>query len=172
LGPHGASSTRIAPDVRAAGRSHFAGELSWDLLAEDLRALLDHLGLERAIIGGTSMGSGVALRFALRHPARCSRLILSAPLYPGARHGLDTAVRAALQAMNAVASRAPRERELVDAHDAIARLPHVVTAESGSNPVSLRRTSWGIRRGNPVQNRCAQPVLKRATVAPAFCPLG
>src|SRR5487761_1260031 len=42
----------------------------WDL-ADDLKGLLDHLEIERAVIGGMSQGGFVALRFALnpRHTA-------------------------------------------------------------------------------------------------------
>jgi pimeloyl-ACP methyl ester carboxylesterase len=47
----------------------------WDL-ADDLKGLLDHLGIERAVIGGMSQGGFVALRFALRYPERVSALLL------------------------------------------------------------------------------------------------
>jgi len=47
----------------------------WDL-ADDLKGLLDHLGIERAVIGGMSQGGFVALRFALKYPERVSALIL------------------------------------------------------------------------------------------------
>ncbi len=47
----------------------------WDL-ADDLRGLLDHLGVERAMIGGVGQGGFVALRFALKYPARVKALIL------------------------------------------------------------------------------------------------
>jgi pimeloyl-ACP methyl ester carboxylesterase len=47
----------------------------WDL-AEDLRGLLDHLGIARAVIGGMSQGGFIALRFALKHPERVVALVL------------------------------------------------------------------------------------------------
>jgi pimeloyl-ACP methyl ester carboxylesterase len=47
----------------------------WDLV-DDLKGLLDHLGIEKAVIGGASQGGFVALRFALRYPERVSALIL------------------------------------------------------------------------------------------------
>jgi len=47
----------------------------WDL-ADDLKGLLDHLGIARAVIGGMSQGGFVALRFALSHPERVAALIL------------------------------------------------------------------------------------------------
>ena len=39
-------------------------------------AVLDQLGVKRAVIGGNSLGGGIALRIALDHPARLERLIL------------------------------------------------------------------------------------------------
>src|SRR5215471_13517416 len=47
----------------------------WDSV-EDLRGLLDHLGIGRAVIGGMSQGGFVSLRFALRYPERVIGLIL------------------------------------------------------------------------------------------------
>jgi 3-oxoadipate enol-lactonase len=45
-----------------------------DGFAEDLAALLDHLGWQRALIAGASMGGCVALAFAAKHPARAAAL--------------------------------------------------------------------------------------------------
>ena len=42
----------------------------------DLRDLLDHLGLARAVVGGLSLSGGIATRFALRHPDRVGALIV------------------------------------------------------------------------------------------------
>ena len=100
----------ITPDLRGAGRSHFAGELTWDLLADDVITVLDHLGLERAAVGGVSMGSAVALRAALRHPDRFVAFAdysgLDRPTHPnGARWLLGSAA--------AVAAHTPAE--LLDA---------------------------------------------------------
>jgi pimeloyl-ACP methyl ester carboxylesterase len=43
----------------------------------DLRGLLDHLGIERAHIGGLSMGGAVALVFSLTYPERCRSAIVA-----------------------------------------------------------------------------------------------
>jgi pimeloyl-ACP methyl ester carboxylesterase len=45
--------------------------------------LLDALGIERAAILGTSAGATSALQFALRHPDRCSALVLFSANLPG-----------------------------------------------------------------------------------------
>jgi 3-oxoadipate enol-lactonase len=96
----------IAPDLRGSGRSVYAGSLSWDRFADDVDALLNHLGIERAVVGGTSMGSAVALRFALRYPARTRGVILLSPVYPGADRGLAEASTAAMRVMREAGERA------------------------------------------------------------------
>lgn len=61
-------------DMRGYGQSKpVAGAFSPH---EDLRALLDHLDIERAIVLGCSFGAMTALDFALTNPDRVSRLIL------------------------------------------------------------------------------------------------
>jgi 3-oxoadipate enol-lactonase len=74
----GASGRRfITWDARCHGETESTGDpfTYWDL-ADDLKGLLDHLGVERAVIGGMSQGGFVALRFALKYPERVSGLIL------------------------------------------------------------------------------------------------
>jgi len=67
----------ILPDVRGHGESEPAPPpYSMTTLAEDLRQLLDHLGLDRVVIGGLSMGGYIALAFAARYPERLSALLL------------------------------------------------------------------------------------------------
>jgi pimeloyl-ACP methyl ester carboxylesterase len=99
VGPLAGTHRLLTPDLRGSGRSIHSGELSWDRLADDLVALLDHLGVERAVVGGTSMGSAVALRFALRHPRLLQGLILMSPLYPGADRPLSEAATVAMRTM-------------------------------------------------------------------------
>jgi 3-oxoadipate enol-lactonase len=77
----------IASDQRSSGKSWYGDSLTWDRLADDLEALLKHLGLERAVIGGISMGTGVALRFARRHSRRAAALLLISPVYAGGDKG-------------------------------------------------------------------------------------
>lgn len=61
----------ILPDLRGFGESE-AGTASGstDLLADDLAALLDHLGIEKAVVGGMSMGGYVLLNLLARHSRR------------------------------------------------------------------------------------------------------
>jgi 3-oxoadipate enol-lactonase len=43
----------------------------------DLKAVLDHLGIRKAHVGGLSLGAGIATRFALRFPARVRSLVVT-----------------------------------------------------------------------------------------------
>lgn len=48
---------------------------SYEGMAQDVVALLDALGIEKAALFGYSMGGGVAIRVAIDHPERVSRLV-------------------------------------------------------------------------------------------------
>jgi 3-oxoadipate enol-lactonase len=54
------------------------GRMEFGSTADEVRDLLDALGVDRAILCGYSMGGPVALEFGLRHPERCAGLVLQA----------------------------------------------------------------------------------------------
>ena len=47
------------------------------LMADDIAALIDHLGLDRPDVVGYSLGGGVAFQTAVRHPAKVGRLVMA-----------------------------------------------------------------------------------------------
>ncbi|HXH84089.1 MAG TPA: alpha/beta hydrolase [Candidatus Tectomicrobia bacterium] len=55
-----------------------AAAYSVEIFVEDLRTLMQHLGIARAHVGGLSMGGGVALNFGIRHPDMAESLIIAA----------------------------------------------------------------------------------------------
>ena len=74
-------------DVRGFGGSSLGeGPLTMERIADDGAALLDHLGVDKAIVGGCSMGGYAALAFVRRHPQRLLGLVLQ-----DTRAGADTA---------------------------------------------------------------------------------
>lgn len=64
-------------DERGFGETRTDGQpfTYWDS-ARDLFGLLDHLGIERAVLGGMSQGGYLSLRAALLHPDRVRALVL------------------------------------------------------------------------------------------------
>jgi pimeloyl-ACP methyl ester carboxylesterase len=74
----------LAFDCRAHGQTHPAGpekDINLGVFADDLIALLDTLKIERAVIGGISMGAAVAMRCVLNYPRRVLGLVLSRPAW-------------------------------------------------------------------------------------------
>jgi pimeloyl-ACP methyl ester carboxylesterase len=74
----------LAFDARGHGKTQPLGEpakLRFGTFGEDLRAFLDHLRIERTILGGISMGAALALHFTLRWPERVVGLVLSRPAW-------------------------------------------------------------------------------------------
>ncbi|MBM9503426.1 alpha/beta hydrolase [Actinacidiphila acididurans] len=67
----------IAPDLRGRGLSrNVAGAGTMARHADDLLAVLDHFGVDRAVLAGHSMGGFVACVAARRDPLRYSGLVL------------------------------------------------------------------------------------------------
>jgi len=61
----------IIPNLRGFGKSESrTSEYSLSNMADDVADLLDHLGLEKSIIAGHSMGGYIALAFARSYPDR------------------------------------------------------------------------------------------------------
>lgn len=64
----------LIPDGRGFGLSSTHGPHSVEQYADDVVALLDHLGIARAVICGLSMGGYVAMALWRRHPTRVGAL--------------------------------------------------------------------------------------------------
>jgi pimeloyl-ACP methyl ester carboxylesterase len=79
-------------DARGHGESGPAGdpgEYEYRDLVADLTAVLDHLGADRAAVGGASMGAHTTMAFALAYPDRVSALVQITPAYDGRPRDLD-----------------------------------------------------------------------------------
>jgi pimeloyl-ACP methyl ester carboxylesterase len=93
----------IAYDARGHGRSTAPSDphaYDYQRLALDLEAVLDTLGLQRAVLAGASMGAHTALHLALTRPERVAGLVLITPSFNPA---------------------APRDEESLAGWDALAR---------------------------------------------------
>ena len=56
-------------------------QLSIAQFTDDALALMDHLGIPSAAVGGISLGAAIALRLATLHPTRATALILARPAW-------------------------------------------------------------------------------------------
>jgi pimeloyl-ACP methyl ester carboxylesterase len=67
----------IAVDLQAHGRTaDIDRPLSFQAMADDIAALMKYLGIERADVMGYSLGGGVALHTAIRHPDLVKKLVI------------------------------------------------------------------------------------------------
>ncbi len=78
-------------DARGHGASAPAadGDYSYAALAGDLEAVIDGLGVERALLVGASMGAHTAIRFALERAERVAGLAVVTPAYDPERLPID-----------------------------------------------------------------------------------
>jgi pimeloyl-ACP methyl ester carboxylesterase len=143
----------IAPDIRGHGAStklYDPAAYHTSVMAEDVRALLDHLGLGWADILGYSMGARIAAFLALADPERVRSAILGGlgiRLVESA--GLPDNVAEALEAPSAAGVRDPKARAYREfAEETGSDLAALAACIRGSRQ-SLTRTEAG-RIGVPV----------------------
>jgi len=76
----------VAVDLQGHGRTaDIDRPIAIPLMADDIGALIDHLGLDRPDVVGYSLGGGVAFHTASRYPAKVRRLVMaSANIRPDA----------------------------------------------------------------------------------------
>lgn len=72
----------IAVEMQGHGRTaDINRDITYENLSDDVAALLDYLKIERADIVGYSLGAGVAMQCAIRHPEKVRKVVsISAPM--------------------------------------------------------------------------------------------
>jgi len=78
------ATTRQVIAVELQGHGHTADidrPLSYESMADDIAALIASLGLEQADLFGYSLGGGVALQTAIRHPEAVRKLVLASTAF-------------------------------------------------------------------------------------------
>lgn len=66
----------ITPDLQGHGRTaDIDRPIDIRLMADDIAALIDHLGLEQPAVVGYSLGGGVAFQTAVKYPGKVRRLV-------------------------------------------------------------------------------------------------
>ncbi len=95
----------VAVELEGHGRTALLERpLSFEQMADDLAALIMQLRLAKADLVGYSLGGGVALQTASRHPQRARKLVLVSAPYKS--DGWYPEIRAAMRSMNAEAAKA------------------------------------------------------------------
>ena len=90
------SKTRkvIAVEMQGHGRTaDIKRDISYENLADDVAALLDHLKIPSADLIGYSMGGGVAMQCAIRHPDKVRKVVSHFGRVPPRRLGQGSARR-------------------------------------------------------------------------------
>lgn len=101
------ADTRQVIGVELQAHGHTADidrPLRFELMADDVAALIRYLGFPKADLMGYSLGGGVALQTAIRHPVVARKLVLVSA--PCKREGWYPEVLAGMAAMNAEAAKA------------------------------------------------------------------
>ncbi len=108
----------IAVDLQAHGRTaDIDRPLRFELMAEDLAALLKHLGIETADIIGYSLGGGVALQTAIRHPEVVRKLVIVSAAFK--REGWYPEVLASMAQMGPAAAEGMKQSPLYNLYPGV-----------------------------------------------------
>ena len=112
----------IVPDLQAHGRTaDIDRPIDVRLMADDIAALIDPLGLAKPDVVGYSLGGGVALATAAKYPAKVRRLVaVSANLTPDA---IYPEMRAQQLQVNAAAAEFMKETPMYQLYQRVAPRP-------------------------------------------------
>jgi len=117
----------ICVDLLGHGRSDRPEDLrlySMPRFARQVSKLIDHLGIDSAVVGGTSLGANVGLELATREPSKVRGLVIEMPVLDNALTGVAAFFtpimlglrfgRPALELTSRISSAIPRSHYLVD----------------------------------------------------------
>ena len=137
----------ISWDMRGHGQTESPSDpaqYSAALTVADMRALLLHCGIERAVVGGLSLGGYVSLAFYLAHPEMVRALVIcdSGPGYRNAEaraawnaRAHERAAELEAKGLDALAGRSREMREAMGHHGSAQGLAHAargMLAQEGS----------------------------------------
>jgi pimeloyl-ACP methyl ester carboxylesterase len=112
----------IAVDLQGHGHTADTDRpLRPELMADDIAALIEHLGLERADVMGYSLGGAVALRTAIQHSERVRRIVIVS--VPYSREGNFPEVVATMDAMGPEAADMLKQSPLYELYARVAPRP-------------------------------------------------
>jgi len=109
----------IGVDLQSHGRSPAADRpMRFETMADDIAALISHLGLEKADVMGFSLGGGVALRTAIQHPSLVRWLVLVST--PIRRSGSYPEMEAAMASMGPEVAEPMKQSPMYEVYQRIA----------------------------------------------------
>jgi pimeloyl-ACP methyl ester carboxylesterase len=154
-------------DLLGHGRSDkplHASEHRLEYAGDQTLALLDHLGLDRAVIGGMSLGANVALEVAARAPERVHGLVCEMPVL---ERGAPGVMLTLLPLLVALRVGGPPLRLLFRAVQALPRTSHEpfnAVLDTGTDPRAMAAIMHGYAAG-PV---CPPAEQRRGITAPTL----
>jgi pimeloyl-ACP methyl ester carboxylesterase len=117
--------------------------LAGDYVADQL-ALMDHLGVEQAHVGGLSMGGMIAQEFALQHPDRLRSLLLF-DTGPGTAVNRDPAMQQRFEQFRSMMATVARSKGMSAVIDAMRNSPQWQNRTGAEVPDAVRRHVDGMR---------------------------
>lgn len=166
----------VSVDLHGFGSAGASPPTSLDDHADDVRAVLDQLGIERAHVAGHSYGGAVAATFALRHPERLATLGLVATVVTAPRELFEERSRHARQHgvesyVDSTVARWFTPAELDDRGAPIEYVSEVLR----STPLASWVAGWQILARHDVAGRLGEitaPVTVVAGELDTACPAG
>ena len=112
----------IGVDLQAHGRTaDIDRPMTFEAMADDVAALIKHLGLGESDVMGYSLGGGVALRTAIQHPEVVRKLVLVST--PFKRGGWYPEVLAGMEQMGPEAAEPMKQTPMYQLYSGVAPRP-------------------------------------------------
>jgi pimeloyl-ACP methyl ester carboxylesterase len=109
----------IGVDLQSHGRTPAVDRpMRFETMADDVAALIGHLGYEQADVMGFSLGGGVALRTAIQHPSSVRKLVLVS--WPFKRDGWHPEMIAGFDAMGPEVAESMKQTPMYEVYREIA----------------------------------------------------
>ncbi len=122
IGALAANHQVIVPDLQGHGRTaDIDRPIDIRLMADDVAALIDHLGLETADVAGYSLGGGTAFFTAVKHPTKVRKLVAASIYFRW--DAIDPALLAQQGQVNAAAAEFMKDTPMWETYQRLAPRP-------------------------------------------------
>jgi pimeloyl-ACP methyl ester carboxylesterase len=112
----------IAPDLQGHGRTaDIDRPIDERLMADDIAALIDHLGLEKPDLVGYSLGGGVAFHTAVKYPQKVGKLVIASVYFRW--DDSYSELRGQVDQVNAAAAEFMKETPMYELYQRVAPRP-------------------------------------------------